>query len=287
MGTPFAAALAEGASVAHLAALLESALRHGAAELSKPRSGYRQPIVIAFAAEEGRLLAATPVQAALRADPAADTERAFVLAALVIAALVDAGTAAGELWAGDRHGRLVLAVAGSDTELAVLAFSERRVDRLRANAYAVPAGVIAATDLKPPVGANHPLRIAEKVARLGGDPTDPASLAEHEEVVLAAARPHADPDPAMRVARRILQRLDGMGKWGGYHTEFVHLARGFEGNDRGLAHEVGEALLACGLLAEKPSVGQRHVFLNPRRAGDIRRLIESGERPTGLTLPKP
>jgi hypothetical protein len=247
MGTPFAAALSEGASVAHLAALLESALRHGAAELSKPRSGYRQPIVIAFAAEEGRLLAATPVQAALRADPAADTERAFVLAALVIAALVDAGTAAGELWAGDRHGRLVLAVAGSDTELAVLAFSERRVDRLRATAYAVPAGVIAATDLKPPV----------------------------------------DPDPAMRVARRILQRLDGMGKWGGYHTEFVHLARGFEGNDRGLAHEVGKALLACGLLAEKPSVGQRHVFLNPRRAGDIRRLIESGERPTGLTLPKP
>jgi hypothetical protein len=41
--------------------------------------------------------------------------------------------------------------------------------------------------------------------------------------------------------------------------------------------DVGEALLDAGLLAEKPSVGQRHVFLNPRRAADIRRLIETGE----------
>ena len=76
-----------------------------------------------------------------------------------------------------------------------------------------------------------------------------------------------------------------MGKWGGYHTDFAHLARGFAGNDRALAQAVGEALLAAGLLAEKPSVGQRHVFLNPRRAADIRRLIETGEAPAGLALP--
>jgi len=44
-------------------------------------------------------------------------------------------------------------------------------------------------------------------------------------------------------------------------------------------------LIAAGLLAEKPSVGQRHVFLNPRRAADIRRLIETGETPPGLRLP--
>jgi hypothetical protein len=76
-----------------------------------------------------------------------------------------------------------------------------------------------------------------------------------------------------------------MGKWGGYHTEFSHLARGFAGNDKALAEAVGERLLAAGLLAEKPSVGQRHVFLNPRRAGDIRRLIDEGETPPGLDLP--
>ena len=145
--------------------------------------------------------------------------------------------------------------------------------------------------LREPIGSHHPLKIAEAVARLGGRPADAASVEEHEEAVLTVmgardthTRAHDDPDPARRVARRILQRLDGMGKWGGYHTDFAHLARGFAGNDRQLASEVGEALLAAGLLAEKPSVGQRHVFLNPRRAGDIRRLIETGELPGGLEL---
>jgi hypothetical protein len=119
-------------------------------------------------------------------------------------------------------------------------------------------------------------------------------MEQHEDAVLAVlearggegvSRPHDDPVPARRVARRILQRLDGMGKWGGYHTEFSHLARGFAGNDRALAEDVGERLLVAGLLAEKPSVGQRHVYLNPRRAADIHRLIEQGQAPGDLTLP--
>jgi hypothetical protein len=76
-----------------------------------------------------------------------------------------------------------------------------------------------------------------------------------------------------------------MGKWGGYHTEFAHLARGFAGNDRALAEDVGEALLEAGLLGEKPNVGQRHVFLNPRRAADIHALIERGQSPDDLALP--
>jgi hypothetical protein len=97
--------------------------------------------------------------------------------------------------------------------------------------------------------------------------------------------PHDDPDPARRAARRIVQRLAGMGKWGGYHTDWPHLARGFAGHDRELAYAVGEALLAAGILVQKPSVGQRHVFLNPRRAGDIHRLIEDGVTPPGLRLP--
>ena len=49
---------------------------------------------------------------------------------------------------------------------------------------------------------------------------------------------------------------------------------------------VGEALLAAGLLAEKPrSVGQRHVFLNPRRKAAIQALMERGEVPGDLRLP--
>jgi hypothetical protein len=35
---------------------------------------------------------------------------------------------------------------------------------------------------------------------------------------------------------------------------------------------------------EKPSVGQRHVYLNPRRARDIRALIEEARAPADLDL---
>ena len=147
-------------------------------------------------------------------------------------------------------------------------------------------------DLRPPIGATHPLRVAEAVTRLGGSPLDEESVDALEQELLhllepsgSVARAHDDPDPARRAARRILQRLDGMGKWGGYHTAFDHLARGFAGHERALAYEVGEALLAAGLLEQKPSVGQRHVYLSPRRSGDIRRLIDEGELPAGLVLP--
>jgi hypothetical protein len=185
-----------------------------------------------------------------------------------------------------------------DAELVPLAFEAHvaGVDRLRARAVVLPASVLAeVVDLRDPIGGAHPLVVAARVAALGGRPADPASMEEHEDAVLATleagaagsdfSRPHDDPDPARRVARRILQRLDGMGKWGGYHTEFAHLARGFAGNERALAEAVGEALLGAGLLAEKPSVGQRHVFLNPRRAGDIHALIERGEAPRDLRFP--
>jgi hypothetical protein len=50
--------------------------------------------------------------------------------------------------------------------------------------------------------------------------------------------------------------------------------------------EVGEALLAAGLLLEKPSVGQRHVYLNPRRARDVYAFVDEGAAPPGLSLPR-
>ena len=169
-------------------------------------------------------------------------------------------------------------------------FGEHRIDRLRARAHLVPGHVLeGGTDLRPPIGATHPLRVAEAVTRLGGSPLDEDSLEALEPELLRvlapsgpAPRAHDDPDPRRRVMRRILQRLDGMGKWGGYHTAFDHLARGFAGNERALAYEVGEELLAAGLLEQKPSVGQRHVYLSTRRAGEIRRLIDEGVLPPGL-----
>jgi hypothetical protein len=190
--------------------------------------------------------------------------------------------------------RVPMPAAGAeDAELTAIAFDEHAagIARLRGRGLALPAFLLAdAGDWRPPTA--QALRSAEVVARLGGRPADGDSVAEHEDAVLAvigseagASRPHDDPQPARRIARRILQRLNGMGKWGGYHTDFRHLSRGFAGNERALADAVGEALIAAGLLDEKPSVGQRHVFLNSRRAADIHRFIETGEVPKGLRLP--
>ena len=290
-----ATAILEGTSIARLKALLDSELERGARELGQKRSGYEQPVIVAVAPGDGALRAVAPAPRALRADPDAVNERTWLLVAALVGALVEVA-GADTVRAGHLGGQLALAVSGDpdDAELVPLAFETQveGIDRLRARALALPASVLAdVDDLRDPIGAAHPLVVAAHVAALGGRPADPASMEEHEDAVLAAldatagvARPHDDPDPVRRVARRILQRLDGMGKWGGYHTEFAHLARGFAGNERALAEAVGEALLAAGLLAEKPSVGQRHVFLNPRRAGDIRRLIETGAQPSGLSL---
>jgi hypothetical protein len=291
-----ATAILEGTSIARLKALLDSELERGARELGQKRSGYDRPVLVAVAPGDGALRAVAPAPRALRADPDAVNERTWLLVAALVGALVEV-TGTGTVRAGHLGGQLALAVPGDpdDAELVPLAFDTQveGIDRLRARALALPASVLAdVDDLREPIGAAHPLVVAAHVAALGGRPADPASMEEHEDAVLAAldatagvARPHDDPDPVRRVARRILQRLDGMGKWGGYHTDFAHLARGFAGNERALAEAVGEALLAAGLLAEKPSVGQRHVFLNPRRAGDIHALIERGEEPADLKLP--
>jgi hypothetical protein len=289
-------------SAARLRTLLADELRRGANELALTRSGYGAPVTVAVAPAPAGLRAVAPVAAELRADPNAVIERAWLLVAALTGALVEVG-GRGVVLAGSLGEHLVLEAPGDpeEAELVPLAFEGQvaGIDRLRARALAVPGFVLDdAADLRAPIGAAHPLVVAAAVAGLGGRPADSASLAEHEDAVLAlldaaaeaaggVTRPHDDPDPARRVARRILQRLNGMGKWGGYHTEFAHLARGFAGNDRKLAEAVGEALLEAGLLAEKPSVGQRHVFLNPRRAADIHALIERGEAPGDLTLPAP
>jgi hypothetical protein len=298
-------AAAPPAATAHLRSVLLAALRHGREELALKRSGYGTPVEVAIGHHGGRLLAATPADAMLRADPEQTPEREWLLVAATVGALADlaelgapADAAAIAVTAGELEGHLVLALPardGLDPELVTLAFDDHAagIDRLKAAAHPIPGALLADVALRAPIGAAHPLRIAEAVARYGGRPADARSVEEHEEAVLAlldAGRdrrvaPHEDPDPAMRVARRILQRLNGMGKWGGYHTDFAHLARGFAGNDRALAQAVGEALLDAGLLAEKPSVGQRHVFLNSRRAADIHRLIETGAAPSGLKLP--
>jgi hypothetical protein len=254
------------------------------------------------------VLAALPVVKELRADTGAVGDRAAALAIAVVEQVVE-GASPGppraaedlRLELGALGEVLVLSYpAASPLEAAEYAevglnteFESRRIDRLRARALLMPGHVLdGADDLRAPIGPTHPLRVAEAVTRLGASPLDEGAVDVLEAQLLqllepagSVARAHEDPDPSRRVTRRILQRLDGMGKWGGYHTAFDHLARGFAGNERALAYEVGEALVEADLLAEKPSVGQRHVCLNPRKTREIRRLIDDGELPPGLTLP--
>jgi hypothetical protein len=293
---------------ARLRDLLGGELRRGIVELGESRTGYGMPIAVAVAPGEGEVVAALPVSPELRADPGAVGERSGALAAAAVEHVVE-GASPGPLRSGDDlslrlgelHGMLALSYPAAEPaeaaeyayEALAAEFEERRIDRLRARAHLLPGHVLEdVSDLRPPIGATHPLRVAEAVTRLGGSPLDDESVEALEQQLLhllepagAVSRAHEDPDPVRRVARRILQRLDGMGKWGGYHTAFDHLARGFAGHERALAFEVGESLLAAGLLDQKPSVGQRHVYLSPRRSGDIRRLIDEGELPPGLELP--
>ena len=295
-------------SSARLRDLLAAELRRGFVELSESRTGYGMPIAVAVAWTEGHVVAALPIPPELRADPGAVGERSGALAAVAVEHVVE-GASPGPprssedlaLQLGELQGMLALSYPAADPaeaaeyahEALAAEFEERRIDRLRAESHLVPGHVLEdVSDLRSPIGATHPLRVAEAVTRLGGSPLDDDAVEALEQQLLrllepagAVSRAHEDPDPVRRVARRILQRLDGMGKWGSYHTAFDHLARGFAGNERALAYDVGEALLSAGLLEQKPSVGQRHVYLSPRRSGDIRRLIDDGELPAGLTLP--
>src|SRR3954447_14489392 len=71
--------------------LLARELEHGARELALPRSGYERPVVVAAAQSEEGLIALAPVAPAVRADPDAVDERAWLLVAAVVGALVEAG----------------------------------------------------------------------------------------------------------------------------------------------------------------------------------------------------
>jgi hypothetical protein len=305
---------------ARLRELLRTELERGASEMGEARSGRERPVVLAVAAMGGpeasesaggphaprsgahAVVAALPLPPELRADAGAVAERGAKLAAAAAECLVDAAEPgpprSGDdlvLRLGACDGFLALSYPAADPRLAAeyareaLDEAVASIDRLRAEVHLLPGHAMAVDDLRPPIGATHPLRVAEAVTRLGASPLDEDAVERLEPDLLPllepagrATRAHDDPDPRRRAMRRILQRLDGMGKWGGYHTAFDHLARGFAGNDRALAFEVGEELLSAGLLSEKPSVGQRHVSLNPRRAGEIREVIEEGALPPGL-----
>lgn len=285
----------EGLRPAQRADAILETLTADAARIGSPRPiGLR---CFAAATSEGvALVTPAPVAEVARGG------RARKLAICVAGALTVAAGLQGEVPRADRpdleleaaswHRFVALriaTVASSDTlELLPLGLAEQaaHLDRMEPVALVVPRGSLDDTE---PIEVDWLAR-AELVARLDGfsaasrlDPTV-ASALEAYGALLAAPVPieadsaaHDDPSPERRVLRRILRRLDGMGKYGGYHTEFSHLARGFPGHERARALEAGEVLLRAGILTEKPSVGQRHVSLVAGRTEDIKRLIAGNE----------
>ena len=110
-----------GNSLARRREILVERLAASRAELAKRRSGL---VEVVFDAG----LAQVPVDPRLRVDPDAAGERAFLIAAAAVGALVQAG--GGELAAGGAE-HLLLVADGADCELAAVALSCRTVDALR------------------------------------------------------------------------------------------------------------------------------------------------------------
>src|SRR3954465_11229998 len=161
-------------ATARLKELLGDNLRRGAEELGRKRSGTREdPVTVVFAADGERLLAAVPATPALRADIDALPDRAWLLVAAVVGALVELAAPPAltrveglELRVGEVTGHAVLgypapALAPAELEdLAPLAFEDlaEGIDRLRADGLALPEVVLGDVALREPIGSPPPPR---------------------------------------------------------------------------------------------------------------------------------
>jgi hypothetical protein len=231
--------------------------------------------------------------------------------ARTIRTAIAVGADPGAIRVDDWRGRVSLVVPGADDgELAAAVFGEDHPAPARARMSALPDAI--ALDGRPlalrplPVARRdgvaglaaelhvHPLQVVVALAArdlpLEEDSYAPSYAGSLREWGCAADAPPPepapgpslaiadDPCPRRRHARTVLQRMLRMGKVGvGYHTEIAHFARGAAPHDRRQAIEVAEALLRAGLLGEKPSVGQRHIYLNARELTAIHALIDRGE----------
>lgn len=226
-----------------------------------------------------------------------------------VRAAVEAGAMPEAMGVLEWKGLAVLTVPGIDEEIAALAVQEAHAapaqgvladlpEDVRPDGPDVvlagpPAGMDPTDALTPLATAtwSHPLRVALELAAHGqaidAPSYPPEIIPELRRWGLDGAPPppdapsleiEDDPCPRRRHARTVLRRLLRMGKVGAqYHTEFDHLYRGAAPEDRRDALEVGEALVRAGLLGEKPSVGQRHVYLRRDSLPAIHALIDRGE----------
>ncbi len=137
-------AAAPPSAAARLKEVLTDALKRGRNELAKPRSGLDEPVEVALAVQGGKLIAATPSAASIRADPEAVAEREWLLAAAVVGTLVElagAPTPTGPqdllLKAGELPGGfLVLAFPGTELDSRARRAGVRRAGRPASTASA-------------------------------------------------------------------------------------------------------------------------------------------------------
>src|SRR5215213_7675320 len=187
---------------ARLRELLHGELVRGSRELGEARTGRDRPIALAVAAADVAVVAVLPLPPELRADAGAVGERGAALAAVTVGRLVEgadpgrpAGAAALALLLGEHDGFLALSYPAADPAWSAeyvreaLDAAAGSIDRLRARAHLLPGHVLAVADLRPPIGATHPLRVAEAVTRLGGSPLDEESLEALEPELLRVLEP--------------------------------------------------------------------------------------------------
>ena len=77
-----------------------------------------------------------------------------------------------------------------------------------------------------------------------------------------------------QIASRILLKLFKHGKWGGSHTSFENLKKGWNNRDLGKeglrkVDKIGKELIKEGLIMSKPTSYGMEVSLNPRLTEDI------------------
>jgi hypothetical protein len=222
-----------------------------------------------------------------------------------ICAACDAGADPERLSVFDWEGMTGLACPGADPTLAALALSDRHPAPARIAVASAPndraldgpplelAPVDAAVGGVGALGMRlrtHPFRLTGALIAHGWD------LDEHDyPVAMCEMLAHRgflgpttnsdqpslairdDPCPKRRHARRVLRRLLHKRKVGPqYHTEFDNITHGIATDERAMSFEVAEALIRAGLLGEKVSVGQRHVYLRRESLPEIHALIERG-----------
>lgn len=78
----------------------------------------------------------------------------------------------------------------------------------------------------------------------------------------------------LEIKKTVLRKLVYMNKWGGSHTSFDNLPKGFPSHVRGDVKDVAKELIKENLLLAKPTSYGLEVSLNPEKKKEIEELTK-------------